>query len=150
MMENNFHIDQITKIWQRFYVAVWVSDYVIYTFWNTPHPHCCRCLAGFHDNATTPNACQPWENRNVDGPCMLHMCSWHSVGHFSSRLLCHIVFGAVCWKAVFEKLESLTKGMFLQQLTIGFTVNGKLEQQVAWSWHAVLCTSWPCCLSVSV
>eukprot|EP00041_Stephanoeca_diplocostata_P012818 m.215583 g.215583 ORF g.215583 m.215583 type:complete len:367 (+) comp19104_c0_seq1:91-1191(+) len=28
-----------------------------------------RCLAGPHDNASTPNACQPWENRNVDGPC---------------------------------------------------------------------------------
>eukprot|EP00039_Didymoeca_costata_P018358 m.333142 g.333142 ORF g.333142 m.333142 type:complete len:370 (+) comp17080_c0_seq1:62-1171(+) len=29
-----------------------------------------RCLPGPNDTASTPNACQPWENRNVAGPCV--------------------------------------------------------------------------------
>eukprot|EP00928_Gymnodinium_smaydae_P057979 TRINITY_DN41202_c0_g1_i1.p1 TRINITY_DN41202_c0_g1~~TRINITY_DN41202_c0_g1_i1.p1 ORF type:complete len:381 (+),score=39.91 TRINITY_DN41202_c0_g1_i1:46-1188(+) len=28
-----------------------------------------RCLPGPNDTASTPNACEPWENHNVDGPC---------------------------------------------------------------------------------
>lgn len=29
-----------------------------------------RCLPGPNDTASTPNACQKWENHNVDGTCM--------------------------------------------------------------------------------
>merc|ERR1719453_590187 len=28
-----------------------------------------RCLPGPNDTASTPNACEPWEHHNVDGPC---------------------------------------------------------------------------------
>ena len=28
-----------------------------------------RCLPGPNDTEATPNACEPWENTGVDGPC---------------------------------------------------------------------------------